>query len=58
LRIGHELGAETLVIGDRLLGKRTRLELAPAKQYRDLSRRKGERIGHRLSFYPKISVRR
>src|SRR5450755_103330 len=47
LRIGHELGAETLVIGDRLLGESARLELALAKQYRDLGHRKGERIGHR-----------
>jgi hypothetical protein len=54
LRIGHELGAETLVIGDRLLGKRARLELALAKQYRDLGHRKGERIGHRLSFLSDI----
>src|SRR5450759_5864239 len=47
LRIGHELGAETLVIGDRLLGESARLELALAKQYRDLGYRKGECIGHR-----------
>src|SRR5450759_5581752 len=47
LRIGHELGSETLVIGDRLLSKSARFELALAKQYRDLGHRKGERIGHR-----------
>ena len=46
LRIGHELGAETLVIGDRLLGESARFELALAKRSRDLGHREGERVGH------------
>src|SRR5450631_627455 len=47
LRIGHELGAETLVIGDRLLGKCARFELALAEQYRNLGHWKGKRVSHR-----------
>jgi hypothetical protein len=47
LRIGHELGAETLVVGDRLFGECARLELALAEQYRNFGDRKRERIGHR-----------
>ena len=47
LRISHELGAEKLVISDRLLDESARLELAVAKQTRDLGHRKRERARHR-----------
>jgi hypothetical protein len=46
LRICQQLGAETLVIGDRLFGESPRLELALAKQHRNLGHRKRERTGH------------
>jgi len=46
LRIGQELAAETLVIGDRLVRERARFELAFAEQDRDLDDRKRQCIGH------------
>jgi len=39
LRIGHQLAAEPLVIGDRGFDKVARFELALAKQDRDLGER-------------------
>jgi hypothetical protein len=47
LRIGHQGGTETLMIGDRLLGEGARGEPALAEPFRDLRHRQGKRIGHR-----------
>jgi hypothetical protein len=46
LRISHELGAEAIVIGDRLLDQRPGLDLALRKQRGDFGDGARERVGH------------